>query len=62
MSKRSGNSLARIFGWPLALGLLTIAALVGGLLGEHVWDAVAVVALCVPTGLAVWKLAEGLRR
>ena len=62
MTKRSASNLARTFGWPLALGVLTVAALVGGLLGEHAWDVVAVVALGVPTGLGVWKLVEGLRR
>jgi hypothetical protein len=60
MKRPSGP--ARTFGWPLALALLMIAALVAGLVGEGAWDVAAVIALAAPTLLAVWKLAQGLRR
>jgi hypothetical protein len=49
----------RLWGWPLALGLLTIAGLISALLGDGVWDHLSAVALGIPVVVCLWF---GLRR
>jgi hypothetical protein len=45
---------ASIWGWPIALGIVTAIGLVGGLWGDGPWDALAWVGLGLPTAAAVW--------
>jgi hypothetical protein len=42
------------WGMPIVLGVLTLAGLVTGLLGDGVWDDVAVAALAVPVAVGIW--------
>jgi hypothetical protein len=49
----------RLWGWPIALGLLTIAGLISALLGDGVWDHLSAVALGIPVLVCLWF---GLRR
>jgi hypothetical protein len=49
----------RLWGWPIALGLLTIAGLISALLGDRIWDHLSAVALGIPVMACLWF---GLRR
>ena len=59
-SRRGRRSVAATFAWPLALAVLTISALVAGLLGEGWVDTAAVASLAAPTVYGAWKLARAL--
>lgn len=52
-------SFLRLWGWPLALGLLTASGLVAALLSDQAGDAWSWVALGVPVAVMAW---HGLRR
>jgi hypothetical protein len=60
MRPKGGYSLAQTFAWPLLLALLSLAALVAGLMGDGLFDVAAVIGLAVPTLLGVWKLVRAL--
>ena len=49
----------RLWGAPLAMGLLTMVGLIAALLGNGVWDGVSAVALGIPVAACAWY---GLRR
>ena len=44
----------RLWGWPIALGLLTVVGLVSALLGDGWWDAVSAWTLGVPVVVGLW--------
>lgn len=44
----------KLWGAPIALGLLTVVGLLAALLGDGVWDAVSAVALGVPVAAGAW--------
>jgi len=49
----------RLWGWPIALGLLTSAGLISALLGDGIWDHLSAAALGIPVAVCLWF---GLRR
>ncbi len=54
------NRHLSVWGWPVALALLTAAGLLSALLGDGLWDAVSCVALGIPTAVCVWFGGRGL--
>lgn len=44
----------KLWGWPLALGLLTTIGLLSALIGDGWWDAVSALALGAPVLAAAW--------
>jgi len=46
--------LRALWGMPILLGLLSAAGLAGALVGEGVWDDVAVLALAAPVAAGAW--------
>jgi hypothetical protein len=55
MKPRQSN-FWKVFGTPMALGLLTAAGLFAALLGEGVWDALSWIGLGVPGVIGMWGL------
>jgi hypothetical protein len=49
------------WGMPIVLGVLTLSGLVVGLLGDGVWDTVAVAALAVPVLVGCWHAFKPAR-
>jgi hypothetical protein len=49
----ASHGALRTFAWPLAIALVTLAALVLGLLGTGAADVVAAAALAVPAAVAL---------
>ena len=43
-----------LWGWPLAIAILSGAGLVGGLVGDGGWDWLTWIGLGVPCAVAVW--------
>ena len=43
-----------LWGWPLAIAILSAAGLVGGLVGDGGWDGLTWVGLGVPCAAAAW--------
>lgn len=52
--KRARRSAVTIFVWPLAVGALSVAGLVAGLMGEGGWDWLAWTGLALPVAIA-WR-------
>ncbi len=52
----------RLWGWPLALALLTAAGLVAGLLGDGLWDDLSDLALSFPVLVGAWFALRPRRR
>ena len=48
-----------MWGWPVALALLTAIGLLSALLGDGLWDAASWIALGIPTAACFWF---GLRK
>ena len=46
--------LLHLWGWPLALGLLTIVGLLSALLGDGWWDAVSALTLGTLVVVGLW--------
>ncbi|MES2740032.1 MAG: hypothetical protein V4754_03655 [Pseudomonadota bacterium] len=44
----------RIWGWPLTVGTLSLAGLIGALVGEGWWDHLCALALATPLLAAAW--------
>ena len=63
---RARRSLARVFALPAAVAIVTLAALVAGLVGEGRWDGLAWFGLAVPLVAARnairWREVFALRR
>lgn len=55
MSHRS-RSTARLFAWPLAIGLLGALGLFAALLGDGAWDTLSWLGLGVPAVLGLYGL------
>jgi len=53
---------AALWGWPVALALLSAAGLAGGLLGDGAWDWLAWLGLGLPTLAALWLGLRGRGR
>jgi len=58
MTKPASPFLA-LWGWPIAVAVLSAVGLVGALVGDGVWDWLGWIGLGVPVVLAAW---HGLRR
>jgi len=43
-----------LWGWPLAIAILSAAGLIGALVGDGGWDWLAWIGLGMPTGAALW--------
>jgi hypothetical protein len=43
-----------VWGWPIAIGLITCAGLGAALLGAGVWDAISWIALAIPVAVSAW--------
>ncbi|MBD0704679.1 hypothetical protein FHJ31_06020 [Pseudomonas sp. Fig-3] len=52
------SSFWKVFGIPVAIGVLSAAGLFSALLGDGAWDAVSWVGLGVPTVLGTWGLIK----
>lgn len=50
------SSFWKVFGVPVAIGVLCAAGLFSALLGDGLWDAVSWLGLGIPSVLAVWGL------
>ena len=48
------NRHLAVWGWPVALALLTALGLLSALLGDGAWDAASWIALGIPTGVCAW--------
>jgi hypothetical protein len=48
-----------LWGWPVAIAVVSLAGLVGGLLGDGAWDWLSWLGLVLPAAAALWF---GLRR
>jgi len=44
----------RIWGWPVAIAIVTLAGLIAGLAGDGRWDWLAALCLGLPVVLSVW--------
>lgn len=55
------RTAAQIWRMPLLLGVLTLAGLLVGLVGDGVWDLVSVAALAVPLLVGGWHWAKPLK-
>ena len=54
-SRQDGSTArSRIWPMPIALGVVTLAGLVAGLVGDGVWDALAWTGLGLPMLACVW--------
>jgi hypothetical protein len=56
-----GATFGSLWGWPIALAVLSGAGLVGGLLGDGGWDGLTWVGLGVPCAAGVWFGLRGRR-
>lgn len=52
--RRTGLTLAVIFGVPLMLGAASLIGLVGALIGEGPWNAIGAVLLAAPCATVIW--------
>ena len=50
-----------LWGWPLALGVLSGVGLVGGLVGDGDWDWLTWIGLGAPCAVSVWFGLRGRR-
>jgi len=48
----------KVFGIPLAIGLLSAAGLFAALLGDGLWDSLSWVGLGIPAAIGVWALVK----
>jgi len=48
----------KVFGIPLAIGLLSAAGLFAALLGDGLWDSLSWVGLGIPAMIGVWALVK----
>jgi hypothetical protein len=48
------GTLARLFGWPMMLAVLTVIGLVSALVGDNAWDVVSCIVLAVPVLVIAW--------
>lgn len=53
------KSALALWGWPVAIAVVSLAGLVGGLLGDGAWDWLCWAGLGAPMAAALWF---GLRR
>ena len=44
----------RIWGWPVAIAIVTLTGLIAGLAGDGRWDWLAALCLGLPVVLSVW--------
>ena len=58
----TGPAFRSLWGWPLAIALLSAAGLVGGLLGDGAWDWMTWIGLGVPCIAGVWLGLRGRGR
>ncbi|MCS3414884.1 hypothetical protein M2399_004092 [Pseudomonas sp. BIGb0450] len=50
------SSFWKVFGIPLAIGLLSAAGLFAALLGDGLWDSLSWVGLGIPAVIGIWAL------
>ena len=43
-----------LWGWPLAIAILSAVGLIGALVGDGAWDWLAWIGLGMPAGAALW--------
>ena len=48
----------KVFGIPLAIGLLSAAGLFAALLGDGLWDSLSWVGLGIPAAIGTWALLK----
>ncbi|GGC62836.1 hypothetical protein [Undibacterium terreum] len=48
------NAFLRLWGWPIALGILTVIGLISALLGDGAWDYLSALTLGVPVAVGGW--------
>lgn len=58
---KPGSPFLALWGWPIAIAVLSAAGLVGGLLGDGAWDWFAWIGLGVPALAAAWFGWRGRR-
>ncbi|NWC94824.1 MULTISPECIES: hypothetical protein [unclassified Pseudomonas] len=52
------SSFWKVFGIPLAIGLLSAAGLFAALLGDGLWDSLSWVGLGIPAVIGVWAFCR----
>lgn len=52
--RKPASALVALWGWPIAIAVLSAAGLVVGLWGDGAWDWLAWAGLGLPTAAAVW--------
>ncbi|WP_260963242.1 hypothetical protein [Pseudomonas citri] len=55
------SSFWKVFGMPMAIGVLCAAGLFSALLGDGPWDAVSWLGLGIPCALGMWGLLAQAR-
>ena len=43
-----------LWGWPIALGILTLIGLIAALLGDGPWDYLSALTLAAPVAVGAW--------
>lgn len=51
--RRARRGMAAVFAWPALLGVVSVAGLAAGLIGENGWDCIAWAGLAAPALAAV---------
>lgn len=51
----------RMWGWPLAIGLVTLIGLLAALVADGFWDWLSSAALSIPVAVSVWRGIEWRR-
>lgn len=62
LAHQGSSAFWRLWGWPLALALLTAVGLVAGLLGDGLWDELSDLALGIPVLAGAWFALRPRRR
>jgi hypothetical protein len=55
----AAQSMSRVFGWPAAIGVASLAGLLSALIGDGAWDGLSWTLLALPAGISLLALFRG---